>query len=121
VIIRVVARASRAVRGLFIVALAVAAVATASAPAPGTFGPTDAITVAGLRRHLQFIASDALEGRDALSPGFRAAAEYIAATLDRIGAAPSGDNGSYFQHVAIRRTRVDRDRALVTLGGTTFK
>jgi hypothetical protein len=112
---------SKAVRALSVIALAVVAVATASAPAPGAFGPTDGITIAGLRRHLQFIASDALEGRDALSPGFRAAAEYVAATLDRIGATPAGDKGSYFQHVAIRRTSVDRDRALVAIGDTTFK
>jgi hypothetical protein len=81
----------------------------------------DAITVAGLRRDLQFIASDALEGRDTLSPGFRAAAEYIAASLDRIGAVPAGDNHTFFQHVGIRRTSVDADHASLTVGETEFK
>jgi hypothetical protein len=101
--------------------LLASAVATASAPAPGHFGPVEAITIAGLRRDLQFIASDALEGRDTLSPGFRAAAEYIAASLDRIGAVPAGDNHTFFQHVGIRRTSVDADRASLTLGETEFK
>src|SRR4029078_11312098 len=108
--------------GLAVLAVLLAsAVATASAPSPGHFGPVDAITVAGLRRHLQFIASDALEGRDTLSPGFRAAAEYIAASLDRIGAVPGGDNHTFFQHVGIRRTSVDANRASLTVGETEFK
>ena len=72
------------------------AVLGAAGHAPESFGPTDAITVAGLERHLRFIASDELEGRDALSPGFRTAAGYVAATLTRIGATPAGDAGSIF-------------------------
>jgi Peptidase family M28 len=93
----------------------------AAGHAPESFGPTDAITVAGLERHLRFIASDELEGRDALSPGFRAAAGYVAATLTRIGATPAGDAGSYFQHVAIRRTSLDPQQAAVTLGGLGYR
>ena len=101
--------------------LLVGAVAAASAPGAAVFGPTDAVTIAGLRRHLNFIASDALEGRDALSPGFRAAAEYIASSLDRIGAMPAGDTGTYFQHLAVRRTRVDPEHSTVTLGDRHYK
>ena len=112
---------SHLVRLAVLAVLLASAVATASAPSPAHFGPVDAITVAGLRRHLQFIASDALEGRDTLSPGFRAAAEYIAASLDRIGAVPAGDNHTFFQHVGIRRTSVDADRASLTVGETEFK
>jgi Zn-dependent M28 family amino/carboxypeptidase len=109
------------VRFAFCAILLIAATATATAPSPGHFGPTDAITIAGLQRHLRFIASDALEGRDALSPGFRAAAEYVAASLDRIGATPAGDGGTFFQHVGIRRTRVDGEHASVAVGDTEFK
>ena len=101
--------------------LLVGAVSAASAPGAAVFGPTDAITIAGLRRHLNFVASDALEGRDALSPGFRAAAEYIASTLDRIGAMPAGDTGTYFQHLAIRRTTVDPEHSTVALGDRHYK
>jgi hypothetical protein len=101
--------------------LLVAGLATASAPAPAQFGPTDAITIAGLRRHLRFIASDALEGREALSPGFQAAAEYIAAALDGLGATPAGDMGTYFQHVGIRRTTVDVEAASVIVGDGLFR
>ena len=76
---------SHLVRLAVLAVLLASAVATASAPSPGRFGPVDAISVGGLRR-LRFIASDALEGRDSLSPGFRAAAEYVAASL--IASAP---------------------------------
>jgi hypothetical protein len=114
-------RRSAVLRSALLLALLVGAGAAASAPGAIGFGPTDAITIAGLRRHLTFIASDALEGRDALSPGFRAAAEYIAATLDRIGATPAGDTGTFFQHVAIRRTTVDADRSSVTLGTHQYR
>ena len=40
------------------------------------------------RPHVEFLASDKLEGRDAGSPGERLAAEYLAAQLARIGALP---------------------------------
>lgn len=101
--------------------LLVGTVAATAAPGAAVFGPTDAITIPELRRHLNFIASDALEGRNALSPGFHAAAEYIASALDRIGASPAGDAGTYFQHVAIRRTTVDPERSTVTLGDRHYK
>ena len=111
----------RLVRIGVLAVLLASAVATASAPSPGHFGPVDAITIAGLRRDLQFIASDALEGRDTLSPGFRAAAEYVAASLDRIGAVPSGDDHTFFQHVGIRRTTIDADHASLMVGDAEFK
>jgi len=84
------------------------------------FGPVDHIGVRELRQHLEFIASDALEGRDALSPGFRDAAEYVAARLREDGVTPAGDNSTYFQDVGIRRTTVDATHATVTLGETHF-
>jgi hypothetical protein len=84
-------------------------------------GPVDAITVSGLRDHLRFIASDALEGRDALSPGFRTAADYVATTLQRLGARPAGDRDTFLQHLAIRRTTIDGAHATVTLGDTRFE
>ncbi len=54
--------------------------------------PTDAISVGGLERRLRFIASDALEGRESLSPGFRAAAEYLVSELTGLGLTPRGDD-----------------------------
>ncbi len=84
------------------------------------FGPVDHVGAKELRHHLEYIASDALEGRDALSSGFRAAADYVAAQLRDDGVSPAGDNGTYFQDVGIRRTTVDATRAVVTLGDARF-
>jgi hypothetical protein len=84
------------------------------------FGPVDHIGARELRHHLEYIASDALEGRDALSPGFREAAQYVAARIREDGVTPAGDNGTYFQDIGIRRTTVDAAHAVVTLGATRF-
>lgn len=47
--------------------------------------------------HVEFLASDALEGRLAGSPGGQAAADYIAACFAEYGLQPVGANGGYFQ------------------------
>ena len=54
------------------------------------------ISAVSLRKHLQFIASDELEGRNTPSPGLDRAAEYIAAQFKNAGLAAVGDDG-YFQ------------------------
>ncbi|HRH45413.1 MAG TPA: hypothetical protein PKY82_27490, partial [Pyrinomonadaceae bacterium] len=56
---------------------------TTSAPAKPAFGNTDGITAEQLRNHLEFIASDELEGRDTPSRGLDIAALYIAQHLKR--------------------------------------
>ena len=45
-------------------------------------------TLSPTRAHVEFLASDTLEGREAGSPGERLAADYITAQLARIGARP---------------------------------
>jgi hypothetical protein len=52
--------------------------------------PADGQTVLGARTrpHIEFLASDKLEGREAGSQGERLAAEYLASQLARIGALP---------------------------------
>jgi hypothetical protein len=70
---------------------------------PATFKLTPAIraslnriSAASMRKHLQFIASDELEGRNTPSPGLDRAAEYIAAHFENTGLEAVGDQG-YFQ------------------------
>jgi len=63
------------------------------APARPALGmPADAI------RHL---ASDALQGRLAGSPGARCAGDYIAGQFERIGLEPAGDDGTFFQSLPL--------------------
>ncbi len=67
----------------------------AQAPAGG------AIKVADLKEWLGYIASDDLEGRGNFSEGLALAAGYIADKLDDWGVKPGGDNGTFFQRVAV--------------------
>jgi len=107
-------------RHLVAATLAAACLATLTAAAPSTTAPVDAITTGELERRLRFIASDALEGRDSLSPGFRAAAEYLASELRGLGLTPRGDDGSFLQRVTMRRTSVDAASTRVEFGGRSY-
>lgn len=55
------------------------------------------VTVEHLRRHVEYLASDELEGRAAGYPGNDKAAEYIAGVFKEAGLAPAGDAKTYFQ------------------------
>jgi len=50
-----------------------------------------------LERHISFLASDTLEGREAGSRGGAAACQYIVGELKKFGLAPGGDDGRYTQ------------------------
>jgi hypothetical protein len=52
--------------------------------------------------HVRYLADDALEGREATSPGARCAAEYIAAYFQELGLTGAGPNGSFFQSFDLR-------------------
>ncbi len=64
---------------------------TAAAQAPAT---------SKTRPHVEFLASDALEGREAGSPGERLAADYLAAQLSRMGARPLPGQADMFMPFA---------------------
>jgi hypothetical protein len=51
----------------------------------------------GVIAHVRYLADDALEGREAGSPGARCAAEYVAAFFRDIGLEGAGPDGSFFQ------------------------
>ncbi len=55
-----------------------------------------------LRAHIEFLASDALRGRNTGTSGYDAAAEYVAAEYRKLGLVPAGDGDSYFQQVPLR-------------------
>ena len=69
----------------------------------------EVITDAMVKAQLTFLASDWMEGRDAISKGGFLAADYIASIFEMSGLLPAGDllpNGtrSYFQRVPLVRT-----------------
>src|SRR5688500_13418168 len=78
------------------------------------------ITAAALARDLDFLASDALAGRNTPSPGFDKAAELISARLKAAGLEPAGDSGTFLQHYTMREQAVDTAAAAIQIGGTRF-
>ncbi|WP_214000664.1 M28 family metallopeptidase [Arsukibacterium sp.] len=64
---------------------------------------------AAIEAHLQFLASDELEGRDTGSRGHQIASNYIASQFQALGLAPAGDNNSYFQQVPLRSARLQQE------------
>jgi hypothetical protein len=97
-----------------------AATATA-ASAPAARQVADRITAAQLRDYLTFIAADEMEGRDTPSRGLDTAAKFIAFNLSRLGLKPAGDNGTYFQRIALHRHKIDGELSRAEVGGQTFK
>jgi hypothetical protein len=90
-----------------VLALSVAAVATLSAqrklpekPA----APTPLITEASIRGHMEFLASDAMNGRGSGTADEWRTAEYIASHLRRWGLEPMGDDGGYVQKITTGRS-----------------
>ena len=84
---------------------------TLVASAPAQTGPTNMAAAdtaailpadqAAMRTHVMFLASDALRGREAGTPDYDVAAQYVAAQFQAAGLRPAGDAGSYLQHVPL--------------------
>lgn len=66
-----------------------------------------------LHAHMNFLASDLLEGRGTGTRGHQIAAEYVAAQFDGAGLEP-GAGASWFQEVPFRKTLPQRD-SVITL------
>src|SRR5919199_822847 len=79
------------------------------------------ITAEGMKEILYYIASDEMAGRNTPSPGLNKTAEYIAERLRKLKVKPAGDKGSYFQHIALTKTEVDREHSSAQLGESAFR
>lgn len=98
----------------YIGAIAVALSLSACADESSTTTAVSADAVA-LQAHLEFLASDDLEGRDTGSRGHEIAAKYIATEFKRLGLEPAGDDGTYFQRIKFRRSFLEENSASFTL------
>ncbi|HEX8557662.1 MAG TPA: M28 family peptidase [Pyrinomonadaceae bacterium] len=81
----------------------------------------EAITAERLREILYVIASDEMAGRNTPSPGLDRAAQFIADRLKKLKVKPAGDDGSYFQRIALARTEVDRENSAARMGDSVFR
>ncbi len=58
----------------------------------------DSIIVEQLRRHVEVLADDSFEGREAGSRGGQAASIYLRKALSELGIEPAGQDGDFFQY-----------------------
>jgi Zn-dependent M28 family amino/carboxypeptidase len=65
--------------------------------------------------HVEFLASDAMRGRQTGSPEHLKAAEYVAAQFKALGLEPAADGGTYLQPVAFAWRRVDEPHSSLEL------
>lgn len=89
-----------------------AALLVACAPetpsAPAALPAPDA---SAIEAHMAYLASDDLEGREAGTPGFDLAADYVAGQFSAMGLAPAGGDGTFFQQINFKRSvRADEGR-----------
>lgn len=77
-----------------------------------------AISEADLRRHVEALASEAMEGRLTGAPGGERAAEYVASAFRAYGLNPAGEGGGYRQKFPFTAgVRLGQDNALsLTIG-----
>src|SRR5437016_9143570 len=78
------------------------------------------ISAAQLRTYLSFIASDEMEGRDTPSRGLNTVAKFIALNLSRWGLKPVGDDGTFFQRIALKQTKLDASQTRAEVGDQSF-
>ena len=94
---------------------------SASIPdAPLASAPTDSATALRadadkIKAHMAYLASDERAGREAGTPGYDAAAAFVASELEKLGVAPAGDNGTYFQSVPLKRSYRDAEAVSLTV------
>src|SRR5262245_14841628 len=92
-----------------------------SAQPTATSGPAlDEIRTDDIAAHLRFLSDDLLEGRAPSTRGGQLAAKYLASQLALLGFEPAGDNGSYFQDVAIVESVVKPSFTLAAGAGPRF-
>jgi Zn-dependent M28 family amino/carboxypeptidase len=106
------------VKRAFPALILVASILSCVQQAPGTSNERDAavekITGLGIRAHMEVLAADDMEGREAGTAGFERAAEYVAGEFRSAGLVPLGDEGSYFQKINFFETRLVPESAIIS-------
>jgi len=81
----------------------------------------EGITADQMSSYLYFVASDAMGGRDTPSNGLDVTAEFLKMNLQKWGFKPAGDNGTFFQKIALTRESLDPEKTTLEVGGQAFK
>ena len=79
------------------------------------------ITAEQLRDYLYFVASDEMEGRDTPSRGLDITAKFIGLNLKRWGFKPAGDDGTFYQKIALNVNNTDTGKTSLEIGGQKLR
>jgi hypothetical protein len=79
---------------------------------------TDAQEGERIRAHVEFLADDLLEGREAGTRGFDVASRYAASILQVNGLEPAGDDGTYFEAVPLVESTLTQGSVTLTRDGS---
>jgi hypothetical protein len=106
---------------LLIVTMATACAARSQGPGdrPGAGSPGEVVSEASVRAHMEFLASDALNGRGSGTRDEWIAVTYVSAQLRRWGLEPMGDDGGYVQRIEIDRPELGAAPVL-SMGNATY-
>lgn len=80
----------------------------------------DGVTAKQLSDYLHFVASDEMEGRDTPSRGLDTTAKFIGMNLSSWGFKPAGDNGTFYQKMALTRESLDAAATSLEIDGQAF-
>jgi len=75
----------------------------------------ESINTNDLKKHMQFLASDELEGRDTGEPGLQIAARYLAVQAEALGLLPLDKDEDYMQPFIIQEKAYDRENSRITI------
>lgn len=87
------------------------AAASAAAPDAAPPAPVAGTAQARIAGDVQVLAADDMQGREAGTPGYDKAADYVAQRMRAIGLQPAGDGGTYFQQVPLLQATRQQDGA----------
>lgn len=78
---------------------------------------------ATLENDVRVLADDAMQGREAGTPGYQMAADYVAGRFEALGLQGGGDDGTYFQNFSLVRhsQAADSRLAIVDTAGRSIK
>jgi len=82
------------------------------------------ISAEKISKHLSYLASDEMKGRDTPSPELDTCAAYIAREFSKYGLKPVGDNDSYFQNFNVLKNRLSEPNSFKIIseaGETEFQ
>lgn len=75
----------------------------------------DAVSGTRIRGHMEALAADDMQGREAGTAGHRKSAAYVAAEFYKIGLIPLGHHNTYFQRIDFLETRLVENSAAFVL------